>query len=525
MRLSRLHRRYAILAFAAVLSLAGTLAGLWHLYGLNDRHAQAIQALQAERLLAHRIAELSRAFADSEPAEGRHRRLAAAADRLRRNNHRLLGRGGHTALLQAPRLQTLYRYPPLALGERLDRLAGRAVQLARNSPARAAAPERSLEWAGPDLARLDEDIGVVVFEARRWHRGRSARWGMALAGLVVTALVLWLLTLSLVLTPAMNLSARAEGRLRERDAFLRSLTDEFTDALIVIDERGRMETFNPAAERLFGFAAQEVLGKNVKILMPEPDRSQHDGYLERYRRDGVKRMVGKRREVTGLRKDGSVVELELAVSEHREGPERHFMGVLRDIGEQRRQDQQMNERLLESLMQEVRQRREVQKELTRLANTDRLTGLYNRTVVEERLKQGVEIADRYRTEISLVIMDIDHFKAVNDTHGHVTGDMVLQRVAAVVNENLRGADILARWGGEEFVILAPETGLDAAATLAGRIREALHGHEFEQVGTVTASFGVAAYHAGEGQQSFIERADEALYRAKEEGRDRVCTTG
>ena len=513
-----LYRRYAVLAFAAFLALAGILAGLWQWSRLDHRQTRVLHDLQLERLIIHRAAALARALpeaGENRERPGLRRRLGAAADRLGGINDRLLGRNGRTALLRPPELRTLYRYPPLRLEERIDRFTGRIAQLGRSGP--------GTEPAGIHPARLDEDIGTLLFETRRLFRRRLDHWGIGLASLTVVALVLWLFLLVLVLNPAMSLAARAEGRRRERDGFLRSLTDELADALVMIDGRGRVETFNPAAERLFGFSAREVVGKNVKMLMPEPYRSQHDGYLERYRQDGVRRMLGKRREVTGLRKDGAVVDLELAVSEHREGPQRHFLGVLRDVGEARRKDQEMNERLLESLLQENRQRREVQKELTRLANTDRLTGLYNRTVIEERLKQGVEIADRYHTELSLIIMDIDHFKAVNDNHGHVAGDAVLQGVAGVVNENLRGADILARWGGEEFVILAPETGRDAAATLADRIRRALHDHEFAEAGMVTASLGVAAYRPGEGQASLIRRADAALYRAKGEGRDRVCT--
>jgi PAS domain S-box-containing protein len=108
---------------------------------------------------------------------------------------------------------------------------------------------------------------------------------------------------------------------------------------VVIDEVGNVEAFNPAAERLFGYAAQEIIGRNVRVLMPEPYHGEHDGYLARYRQTGERRIIGIGREVAGLRRDGSTFPLELSIAEWREGGRRFFTGVMRDITERRRAEE------------------------------------------------------------------------------------------------------------------------------------------------------------------------------------------
>ena len=120
------------------------------------------------------------------------------------------------------------------------------------------------------------------------------------------------------------------------EARYRAIVDTAVDAIIVIDELGTLNAFNPAAEGLFGYSAHEVLGRNIKMLMPEPDHSGHDGYLSRYRDTGERRIIGIGREVEGLRKDGVKVPLELSVAEWHSGETRYFTGVMRDISERRR---------------------------------------------------------------------------------------------------------------------------------------------------------------------------------------------
>lgn len=123
------------------------------------------------------------------------------------------------------------------------------------------------------------------------------------------------------------------------DARYRAIVDTAVDAIVVIDERGRIEAFNPAAERLFGYKAVEMVGRNVHILMPEPYHGEHDGYLARYRETGERRIIGIGREVSGLRSDGTTFPLELSIAEWNDGDKRFFTGVMRDVTDRRRAEE------------------------------------------------------------------------------------------------------------------------------------------------------------------------------------------
>lgn len=155
------------------------------------------------------------------------------------------------------------------------------------------------------------------------------------------------------------------------------------------------------------------------------------------------------------------------------------------------------------------------------AMTDPLTGVWNRVQAEVIGRQEMAKQERASTEVSLMFIDLDHFKNVNDTWGHTIGDAVLTEFCQVLKKALRTADVLARWGGEEFIIILPDTGLDAAACVAERIRMDVECHRFEHISSLTASFGVAAYFQGEPWHHWTERADTALYRAKSKGRNRI----
>jgi diguanylate cyclase (GGDEF)-like protein len=164
---------------------------------------------------------------------------------------------------------------------------------------------------------------------------------------------------------------------------------------------------------------------------------------------------------------------------------------------------------------------ELASELGVKATTDPLTGLYNRHKLEPVLGAEMQRADRYHTPLSLVLFDIDHFKEINDKHGHTIGDMVLVRLSRFVPNLLRSSDLLVRWGGEEFLILAPGSDGPMVFQAATKLRDAVGNVVFDEVGTVTCSFGVAQYVPGESAVELIARADAALYLAKSSGRNEV----
>jgi len=162
--------------------------------------------------------------------------------------------------------------------------------------------------------------------------------------------------------------------------------------------------------------------------------------------------------------------------------------------------------------------------LEQIAATDPLTGAANRTRFEELLvNEQHRHARSPKIPFAVILLDIDHFKRINDTWGHNQGDVVLKGVAQHVQNQLRHYDTLARWGGEEFAVLLPQTDLEAARSVAEKICRSLAATEFGQVGQVTASLGVALYRPGETGSELLGRADDALYRAKRNGRNRVET--
>ncbi len=163
------------------------------------------------------------------------------------------------------------------------------------------------------------------------------------------------------------------------------------------------------------------------------------------------------------------------------------------------------------------------RQLEKLSITDPLTQLYNRLKMDQLLVQEITRSDRYARPLSLIIIDLDNFKLVNDEYGHLTGDQVLIQTATVIKSQLRANDSAGRWGGEEFLVVCPETDLKDASGVAEKLRNSLCDANFPKVGSITGSFGVATYQNKEALNNFIARADKALYQAKHQGRNRVVT--
>ena len=161
--------------------------------------------------------------------------------------------------------------------------------------------------------------------------------------------------------------------------------------------------------------------------------------------------------------------------------------------------------------------------LETLSLTDKLTGLYNRRHIEEVLENEVNMVLRYNTLLGVIMLDIDHFKQINDTHGHLTGDRVLVELAGIIRSQLRSTDIVGRWGGEEFLVIFHGTSLAVMTEVAEKLRVAIAEAAFPKVGTATASFGLTVYLPGDTAESLVDRADKALYKAKSGGRNRVET--
>lgn len=160
--------------------------------------------------------------------------------------------------------------------------------------------------------------------------------------------------------------------------------------------------------------------------------------------------------------------------------------------------------------------------LERLSVTDPLTGVANRRRLDDMLASEINRFARYGHPLSVLLLDVDHFKAINDTFGHNAGDTVLMEIARMIAEGVRQTDMPGRWGGEEFLIICPETDITGAVSLAELLRSRISEHMFSEAGNVTISSGVATLANGESSKDFLRRVDQALYQAKDGGRNQVC---
>ena len=313
---------------------------------------------------------------------------------------------------------------------------------------------------------------------------------------------------------------------------LRALTDVAHDAILMMNPQGAITYWNPAATEILGYRAEEALGQNLhRLLAPERFLAAHQQAFAGFRHTGQGAAIDKTVELAARRKDGQeiVIELSLAAIALRDGW--NSVGILRDITARKqaeaelRHSEQRYRELTAELEQRVLERTAelsaANQELTRLAATDALTGLYNRRHFQETLEVEIARARRYGNPLSLIMFDVDHFKAINDRHGHQAGDRVLVELAARVRDQLRVSDRLARWGGEEFMLMLPQGDQGAARYLAEKLRRLIASTPFGEVGQVTSSFGAAEYAPGESEDAFLRRLDGALYAAKTAGRNRV----
>lgn len=196
--------------------------------------------------------------------------------------------------------------------------------------------------------------------------------------------------------------------------------------------------------------------------------------------------------------------------------------VFKELYRQRKVIEEFYYNLEQIIDERTAELKEANETISRLAATDELTKLSNRRSFNNCLTATVSASRRHECPLSMIIIDLDHFKAVNDTYGHSEGDQVLKAFADLLRYMIRAEDVAARWGGEEFTIILPHTTSEDAAALAERIRAAFEQHSSDVTPmALSASFGVVQLQEGEGADTLIKRADAALYRAKREGRNRV----
>ena len=266
----------------------------------------------------------------------------------------------------------------------------------------------------------------------------------------------------------------------------------------ILDLDGNFCDSNKALTELLGFSKAELATMNLRDIWVPEERKQALADFRRAAR-GLKVKTLFERRYLNNRGEILVAEVTRGLARSEKGEPLYFIVSFCDITERKR---------LQVLLEEQ-------------ASTDVLTGVMNRCRIEERASFEAMRADRYGERLSLLMIDLDHFKAVNDSRGHGAGDRVLREFCEIARNCLRSIDMLGRWGGEEFVALLPETGTKDAGRVAERLRATLAGYRFEDDLQVTGSVGVASYREGEELSALMERADACMYRAKETGRNRV----
>jgi diguanylate cyclase (GGDEF)-like protein/PAS domain S-box-containing protein len=419
---------------------------------------------------------------------------------------------------------------------------------------------------------------------------------------------------------------------------LAGVLDGVQSAVITITDRGLVESFNESAVQMFGYSPLEVVGNNIKMLMPEPYRAEHDGYLDNYQRTGIKKIIGRRREVTGQRKDGSTFPIELGVYETFLNDRKLYIGSISDISFRKVAEAELRiaatafesqqamlitdadgvilrvnhafikdtgytseevvgqtPRLLKSDRHgadfyrdmwdaihltggwqgeiwdrrkngeiypkwltitavkdddglvthyvgahfDITERKRTEDRVRRLAFYDTLTELPNRRMLIDRLNQAMAGSQRSGCYGALMFLDLDNFKSLNDTHGHAVGDLLLIEAAARLKRCVRQMDTVARFGGDEFVVMLSHLHADQATSashataVAEKIRASLSEPYVLTImrngkadATVrhycSVSIGVALFIGQDDtQDDILKWADKAMYQAKQAGRNSI----
>ena len=251
---------------------------------------------------------------------------------------------------------------------------------------------------------------------------------------------------------------------------------------------------NPSFEKLSGYSGKDLLLKKFADLLNESDAEVFYTNIDKLL---VQKKLYVDQELQLINKKGKIIWIRIKTSLIKNTDKTLFLNIITNISKEKLEYEK----------------------LSNIAYFDALTGIYNRRKFNELFLNEYRRAKRYERNLCGIFFDIDHFKKINDTYGHDIGDRVLQELSGLVQVHVRETDYFARWGGEEFVILLPETDVKSALTLAEHIRSHIVENSFTKVGKVTASFGVTQLRGQEQQKSFIKRLDTALYQAKQEGRN------
>jgi len=301
----------------------------------------------------------------------------------------------------------------------------------------------------------------------------------------------------------------SEQRLQDVELELRTILDNANDAYVCMGIDGTVKAWNKQAEHIFGWQEDEVMGHKLdRLIIPQEMREAHQRGMKRYLSEKHSDMIGKRIELEAMRKDGLRIPVELQVN------------VLEIKGQT----------LFTSFLRDITDRKQLENLLKNEARNDPLTGLPNRRKLEEVLPIAIQRAKTNKTNLSLLFVDLDGFKAINDNHGHNVGDMLLREVANRIDKSTRQSDTVVRYAGDEFVIILEgvKNPLDTRKIAEKILREISQPAQFGNIHiTITVSIGISWYSFEDDQQiqptELIRLADKAMYTAKQKGKNGIFT--
>lgn len=346
-----------------------------------------------------------------------------------------------------------------------------------------------------DILKNDDNAIMILKTKKNYHKELLAvKFNIAIIVLSITVALSLLMALFVSKTPT---------KLQEKLLKAYEKLDEFTSILnkYVITAKTKPDStiveVSDAFEKISGYSKDELIGKSISIIKhPEQDRT--------IIKDLWKNISNKRVWVGNIKnrkKSGEEYWLEQTIipklDEDKKNIE-NFLSISVDIT--------------------------AKMELEKIASIDKLTDIYNRRMLDQFLQVEIEIASRHNEDLSLMVIDIDYFKKVNDNYGHLIGDMVLSQLAKIISDNLRASDIFGRYGGEEFLIICPKTTKENTLVLAEKLRTIVKTFEFDEVGYKTVSIGISDFQKDDTIETLFKKADEALYEAKNSGRDKCVVS-
>lgn len=291
-----------------------------------------------------------------------------------------------------------------------------------------------------------------------------------------------------------------EEALRASEEKFKAIIEASPDGIAISSLDGIVEFLTEKSYSMWGHqSAEECIGRNILEFIHESHQQKAIYYVN----EMIKGSLTGAEEYLMVKKDGSLFYCEVNANILRD-KNNNPIGVL-------------------YMERDVTERKQLEEELKDLVTKDQLTGIYNRRKIDEVLMKEKAQAETRDHHLAVIMVDIDMFKLVNDQYGHLVGDQVLTEVTSILSQGIRSIDVLGRWGGEEFIIICTDTDLKGAVVLAEKLRQMIANHDFQMVGKKTCSFGVAQLRKDETIDSLLIRSDQALYRAKDQGRNRVVT--